>query len=138
KSWRSTDGVGILLLHEACQNGWLSILQLNDLVNNALRNDRFRHTREHNRISLRRNFNLQLERNFTVVMNRRCDVNIDADVQIGELRLYTDVCDSGRYTGVVRSSRYRDLGSNLQRRALPVRCADAWILQNACIGIRQQ
>jgi hypothetical protein len=71
-------------------------------------------------------------------VNGRSHVDIDTDIEIGELGLDADAGDACGYSGVVGAGGNRNLLANLELGALAVGSADAWVLEDACVGVGQQ
>jgi len=68
----------------------------------------------------------------------RCDLNLDADILILKLRVHQRADDGCCRAGLVGTGGNGDLRADLQVRLLPVRGADAWVLQSFCGGVGQQ
>ena len=78
-------------MQDAGQDRRLTVLQLNDLIDHLLSDDGFLYSRQIYRAALRRDLDLQLQCDLTIVVNGWRHIDIDADIEIGKLRLYADV-----------------------------------------------
>ena len=85
-----------------------------------------------------RDLDLHLEGDLVVVVDGGGHVDVDADVEVGELGLHADAGDAGGDAGVVGAGGDGDLLADLERGALAVGGADAGVLQDAGVGVGEQ
>ncbi len=71
-------------------------------------------------------------------MDRGGHVDVNADVDVGELGLHADAGDTGGDAGVIGAGGYGDLLSDLHDRVLAVGGADAGVLKDAGVGVGEK
>src|ERR1700722_18502378 len=106
--WRSRYRNQVFFFEETAHDIGLALFEANRLLGGTLADDRFRDAADRNRTLLLRSNDFGLQRNIAVEVHRRCDFDLYANIQIGELRVHQGANDSGRRAGLVRTSGYRD------------------------------
>src|SRR5262249_623053 len=71
-------------------------------------------------------------------MHTRCDVDIYADVEILELRIYEWIDSHSTDTGLERSGGHRNSTGHFERRLQTIRCSNLRVLQQLAVAIRKE
>ncbi len=135
---RAADVEGVLLGDDAGEEAGFAVLELDGLLGGALSDDGLGDAGDGDVAGVREHFDLQLEGDFAVVVDGGGHVDVDADVEVGELGLNADAGDAGGDAGVVGAGGDGNLLTDLELGALAVGGADAGVLQDAGVGVVEQ
>ncbi len=105
----SADVAVVLLGDDAGEDAGLAFLELNDLLDDVLADDGLGDAGDGDGALLRGDLHLHLEGDLAVVVDGGGDVDVDADVEVGELGLHADAGDAGGDAGVVGAGGDGDL-----------------------------
>src|ERR1700688_2954219 len=124
QSRNSSQRFRLLIFHDSAQQIGLAVLQANLMLDLALPDDGLADAANVRLSGDRRNIHRNLQRDLSIRMHMRSNVDIHAHVEILELgvnqRVDTDTADSR----LKRSRRHRHLVANLQRSLLSVESAN--------------
>ena len=127
----------LLVFHDSAQQVSFAIFQADLMFDFALTNDGLADAADVLLSGNSGNVHQDLESDFAIGMHMRRDIDIDADIQILELRIDQRVDTHPADAGLERSSRDRHTVANLQRSLLPVQRANLRILNKLGVALAQ-
>ena len=105
----AVDVEAVLLGDDAGEEAGFAVLEGDDLLGGALTDDGLVNAADGDGADLGEHLNLHLEGDLAVVVDRGCHVDVDADVDVGELGLHADAGDTGGDAGVIGAGGDGDL-----------------------------
>ena len=126
---------GLLVFHDSAEQVGFAVLQADFMLDLALSDDGLADATDVLLAGNGGNVHRNLQRDFAVGVDMGRDVDVDAHIQILELRVDQRVDADAADAGLERSGRDRHAVADLQRSLLPIQSANLWILKQLGVAV---